>query len=64
MTQLRIVKDLDYDYIYFVQAKYNWWPFWITVKRGLKEKMHEYVESCIKEGRVVKDPIIYQTAIN
>ena len=64
MTQLRIVKDLDYDYIYTVHAKYNWWPFWIEVKRGLKEKMHDYVEACIKEGKVIKNPTVYQTSIN
>ena len=64
MSQMRVVKDLDYDYIYKAQFKHNWFPFWVTVKTGLKEKMIEYVQCCVKEGKLVSNPVVYQTAIN
>jgi hypothetical protein len=64
MTMMRVVKNMDYDYIYIAQVKYWWCPFWISVKSGLKEKMIEYVQACVSEGKVVSNPVVYSTAIN
>jgi hypothetical protein len=64
MTMMRVLKDLDYDYIYIAQIKYDWIPFWFSLKRGLHDNMIEFVQTCVKEGKVVDNPVVYQTAIN
>lgn len=41
--KVRVVKKPDYEYLYFIQVKRWWFPFWCDVfYSGEKETMRKY----------------------
>lgn len=61
---MRVIKDDDYKYVYEVQVKYDWIPIWFSIRIGGKDELIEYVQECIAEGKVIRNVVVYETAIN
>jgi hypothetical protein len=62
MTMVRVIKNPDYQYVYILEVKYWWWPFWIRVRSGSKDEMIEDAQNCVIH-KTTKPEVVYQSAV-
>ena len=62
MTMVRVIKNPDYQYVYILEVKYWWWPFWKPLRSGTKDEMIQDAQNCVSIGTLAPQ-VVYQSAI-
>ncbi len=62
MTMVRVVKNMEYQYVYTLQVKRWWFPFYTDVACGGKEEMIELAQQLVTTGRLNPN-VVYESAI-
>ena len=62
MTMVRVIKDMDYQYVYELQIKRWWFPFYTRVTSGGKEDMIVLAQQMVATGKIIPN-VVYESAI-